>query len=452
MTGPLPRTVVTLLVLLAFCVLPGFFGATAAALEFAPSNPAPAASDDVDSASTEKKYTGEKISLDFQNADIHNLLRIISEVAGKNIVLSSAVKGRVTLKLKDVPWDQALDIVLASQNLGVEETGNVLVVYDRASRQSVQNSPENTEESGLGGIAALPPLAKKVLTAKYVPVSLVEAKLKNLKSARGKLVVVGNDIYIEDEPGAIAAMTQTFMLTDRLSRQILIEARIVETSAALAWKLGLLELASDDYSSGDEIPVPGGDDRETSWPGASDFPGGAKLHLVVLNEAEAGQLKTAWQAPESSGEARTVAAPRIMAANDQEVLIKNAWGPPYCTGSSSAGCGAARGEGPTPVIKVKPHVEDGDQFVSLDITLTRDDRPAGGEPAFSDDNAAALTIKDGETVAIGGVFATPESGDGFSVARILPLTDWLYKNRPSSERPNSEMLIFITAKIIPINL
>jgi len=77
-----------------------------------------------------KAYTGERISLDFQNADLHNIIRIIGEVSGKNIVVSDRVSGKVTLKLKDVPWDQALDIVLASRNLGVEEAGNVLTIYD----------------------------------------------------------------------------------------------------------------------------------------------------------------------------------------------------------------------------------------------------------------------------------------------------------------------------------
>jgi len=449
MAGHLPRTVVTLAILLMLCIAPQSAWSQAAASEAEPGfSPA----GDAAPAPAENQYTGERISLDFQNTDLHNAIRIISEVSGRNIVLSDSVGGKVTLKLRDVPWDQVLDIILSSRNLGIEAEGDVWIIYDQATLQRIRDSRANDESRGPEADNTIPLLVKKVLTVKYRPVGLVSAELKKVKSERGKITVVGNDIYIEDEPGAIAAMTQIFMRTDRLSRQILIEARIVEASAAFAWKLGLLGITPDDYQGGVEIPVPDVGDREISWPGASDFPGGARLNVVVLNEAEAGQLKTAWQDQDPSGEARTISAPRLMAANDQEVLIKNAWGSPYCTGSSSAGCGAARREGPTPVIKVKPHIEEGDQFVSLGITLTKDDRSAGAEPAIGDDNAAALTIKDGETVAIGGVFAAPESGDEFSVARILPLTEWLYKNRPSSERPNSEMLIFITAKIIPINL
>ncbi|MDR1109195.1 MAG: secretin and TonB N-terminal domain-containing protein, partial [Deltaproteobacteria bacterium] len=166
-----------------------------------------------------KVYTGKLISLDFQNADIHNILRLIGEVSGKNVVVSDQISGKVTLKLSKVPWDQALDTVLASKNLGVIENGNILRIdtIDAIRRATPDISDPSTRVA----------LVRKIFTPKYASVSSLAGEMDKGKSMRGSVRVIGNDIYVEDDISTIAAITQIFIRNDRVTKQILIEARIV---------------------------------------------------------------------------------------------------------------------------------------------------------------------------------------------------------------------------------
>ena len=198
---------------------------------------------------SDKTYAGQKISLDYKDEDIHRVIREIAADSGKSVVISDAVRGQVTLKLRDVPWDQALDIVLASRNLGVEESGDVLTVYDlptlnsiRAgqSRLAAERSTEPAPASGSGSVPASPPAAESALA-----------------------------------PNA-----------DRLA---------------------------------EAIPQPSSGD----------------LAVGVINEKDARELKAQLNSWETSAKVRTISAPRIMAANDQEVTIKQGQQIPYNSGSSA---------------------------------------------------------------------------------------------------------------------
>jgi len=398
-------------------------------------------------ATAEKKYTGERISLDFQNADLGNVIRIISDVSGKKILLSENVGGKITLKLRDVPWDQALDIILTSQNLEIDDSGGILTVYDLYTFYKIQDNRKAAEPNKSAEIAATPRLMRKVFTSKYAPASLVAEELNKLKSERGKIRVIGNDLYIEDEPEAIAAMTQAFVCADRVKRQILIEARMVAASAAFAGKIGVPEF--DDYSG--RGSTPDATDQETAGglTGLSDVSDGAKLKAVVLKKADTLLLNAAIKGSETSSEAGTISAPRIMAANDQEVLIKQGHMIGCPTGSSASTVPNLQFKDTVMEIKVKPHIEEDVSILSLDITLITDNDSGDSKEAVT-----KVTIKDGETVAIGSVFLDGEfvSENGPAAERAWPLADWLYNGRSSGGDQKSEMIIFITANIFPINI
>lgn len=162
-----------------------------------------------------KKYTGEKISLDFQNTNIRDVIKIIGEHSGKNMVISDGVTGRVTVKLKDLPWDQALDIVLASRTLGVTESGNVLIVYALPGLKDVRHGDSGGFRSAEEMGPSRPLLSRKVFTPRHLPVAEMNRELAGLKSDRGRLVTVGNDIYAEDMPAHVEAMSQLFRKLDR---------------------------------------------------------------------------------------------------------------------------------------------------------------------------------------------------------------------------------------------
>ena len=479
MTRELKRTFMTLAVLAAFCVLPWATMAQAGILStaqgsFAPvaetstagpstatatlTNPAPAVSDlDLDAQTpravhyeNEKIYRGERISLDFQNADLHNIIRIIGEVSGKNIVVSDAVNGKVTLKLRDVPWDQALDIVLSSRNLGVEETGNVLTIYDLPTLDNIR-AGQIRLKAERDAAAQLAPLTKKVFTPKYSPISMVAVELSKLKSSRGKIVSIGNDIYVEDDPSSVATMTQVFMRIDRVARQILIEARIVEASTNFTEKLGIKWNTKYD-PAGASDGVPG---KPT---GSLDFNKGAILGFGFLNKANTLLLNATINASEVSSDARTISAPRIMAANDQEVSIKQGEQIPYTSGSSATTAANVQFKDVVMELKVKPHIEENGQIVTLDISLTNDTVSQSGgsesEPAINTREAKTkLMVKDGETVVIGGIIVDSQTTgvDRVPGFHRIPILGWMFQDR-SIINVKSEMLIFITANIIPINI
>lgn len=402
-----------------------------------------------------KVYTGERISLDFQNADLHNIIRIIGEVSGKNIVVSDAVSGKVTLKLKDVPWDQALDIVLSSRNLGVEESGNVLTVYDLPTLHSIRAGRAELEARRLEA-AAQAPLVKKVFTPKYAPISTVSSELDKIKSTRGKIVAIGNDIYVEDDPGSIATMSQIFMRVDRVAKQILIEARIIEATATFVNSLGINWSAEYNGSGVQKNPNNLNPDDASGSIDISNA--GARLGFGFLNKAGTLLLNANIQARETASEARTISAPRIMAANDQKVSIKQGQQIPYKSGSSANTAANVQFKDVVMELEVTPHIEENGQIVTLDIKLTNDtiDSSAGAseEPAINTREAETkLMVKDGETVVIGGILvdSQTDSTDRVPGVHRIPILGWLFQSRGITNS-KSEMLIFITANIIPINI
>ncbi|MDR0881572.1 MAG: type IV pilus secretin PilQ [Candidatus Adiutrix sp.] len=396
-----------------------------------------------------KIYTGERISLDFQNADLHNIIRIIGEVSGKNIVVSDAVNGKVTLKLKDVPWDQALDIVLSSRNLGVEESGNVLTIYDLPTLSSIQAGRERVAAERAAAQAQMP-LAKKVFTPKYAPISTVASELTKIKTARGKIVAIGNDIYVEDEPGSIASMSQIFLRIDRVARQILIEARIIDATATFTNRLGVDWHVNYDKARTGSGVTPG------DGVGSIDMThGAAALGFGFLNKAGSLYLNAAITASETSNDARTVSAPRIMAANDQKVSIKQGTQIPYSTSSANNGTNVQFKEAEME-LEVTPHIEENGQIVTLDIKLTNDSQGELSEsgPAINTNEAETkLMVKDGETVVIGGIIKDQQITGTSRVPGLhrIPILGWLFQER-NIDSNKREILIFITANIIPINI
>jgi type IV pilus assembly protein PilQ len=413
-----------------------------------------------------RAYTGERISLDFQNAELHNIIRIIGEVSGKNIVVSDKVTGKVTLKLRDVPWDQALDIVLASRNLGVEEAGNVLTIYDLQTLNALRSTREAAAARRQAAELQVA-LAKKVFTPKYSPIGVMVDELKKLATPRGKIVGIGNDIYVEDEPSAISTMTQIFMRIDRVTRQILIESRIVEASTDLMealgvqWGGGFAATPGSSGWTGNPVNI-GGPDGPVSvtnrgaLAGIADYGNGvSNLGFGYINKAGSLLLNAKLNARETNSELRTVSAPRIMAANDQTVSIKQGAQIAFQSGGSATTAAHTEFKEAVMELKVTPHIEENGQVVSLDIDL-KNDTPTqvNGETAIDTKQAKTkLMVRDGDTVVIGGIISDSQYTNTGRVPGLhrLPLLGWLFQNN-SVENHKKELLIFITANIIPISI
>jgi len=410
------------------------------------------------------KYTGQRISLDFQNADIHNIIRLIGEVSGKNVVVSDRVTGKVTLKLKDVPWDQALDIVLAANQLGMVETGNVLRIDKldvlRAERERLVQ--EQTEEREL---AKDVPLVKKVLTPRYAAVATMKTELEKLKTDRGKITVIGNDIYIEEEPDTLAQMEEVFNKNDQVAKQILIEARIVEALSSFTKNLGVNwggDYAIDDpgvvggswnlYGTHEAgVAGAGGPAVNLIGPPATGLGIGIALTTGVLN------LDAKLYAMEQTGEGRIVSAPRILASNDEEVHIKQGQSIPYETSGTTTSPATITYNEAVLELQVKPHIEENGKIISMDIKVTKDtpdySRTTRNPPINKREAKTKLMVKNGQTVVIGGIIIDEKSK---SINRVpglhrIPVIGWLFKNYQVSDT-KLELLIFLTSNIIPVKI
>jgi type IV pilus assembly protein PilQ len=431
-----------------------------------------------------KVYTGQLITLDFQNADIHNILRLIGEVSGKNVVVSDQVSGKVTLKLKNVPWDQALDTVLASKNLGVLENGNILRIdtMDAIRRATPDISDPATKVA----------MVRKIFTPKYASVTTLASELDKGKSMRGSVRVIGNDIYVEDDISTMNAITAIFMRNDRVTKQILIEARIVEATNSFTQQLGVSWSGTFDPGGGQfigsqtdppssltersQVSVPEvfpgvGSSSEVS---PSSLGGGLKLNpgkilgaadvnagvmnlgVGFLNRIGTLALSAELNASEAIGNTKLVSSPRIMASNDQEVYIKQGEEVPYQSGGTGVSAPNIEFKEAVMELRVTPHIEENGQIVTLDITLTKDSavRQGSGEPSIATNEARTkVMVKDGETVVIGGIITDSVSSGSDRVPgfHAIPLLGWLFQNK-TNNNSKSELLIFITANIIPINL
>ncbi|MBU2552375.1 MAG: type IV pilus secretin PilQ [Proteobacteria bacterium] len=434
-----------------------------------------------------KKYAGARISLDFQNADIHNILRIIGDVSGKNVVVSDKVAGKVTLRLKEVPWDQALDIVLAANQLGVVQRGNVLRIDKlellKAEKNAIIDEIKKEQEIAVAPAA----LSKKVFTPKYASVDSMKEVLEKLLPAADKrregtsLAIIGNDIYVTAEAEIISQMAEVFEKNDKVARQILIESRIVEASTSFTKSLGVNwgGNVSGRFGGEGELfnlygAVPGaaissppsgtagvGVTSVGPWGGR----GGMGVNLVDPVQYGMGigfGVLTDWfsldaklYAMEETGEGRIVSAPRILAQNDQEVYIKQGQSIPYQTVSSEGTKTEFRDA--TLMLSVKPHIEKNGQIITMDITVTKDSpdysRGANNPPINKREAKTKLMVKDGETVVIGGIIV---DNKGRSIKRVpglhsIPIIGWLFKSR-AIEDSKTELVIFLSSHIIPVKL
>ncbi|MEE9516433.1 MAG: type IV pilus secretin PilQ [Candidatus Adiutricales bacterium] len=410
-------------------------------------------------------YTGQLITLDFQNADIHNILRLIGEVSGMNVVISDRVKGKVTLRLKDVPWDQALDIVLASQNLGVETSGNVLRI-DEASQLADEQKKRLVEAETEKKAREI--LITRILTPKYAAVNTMKTLLDPLKGPQGSIKVVGNDIFIKDREDTLKLMMDVFQKNDRVAQQILIEARIVEASTNFSRNLGI----NWGGSWRDPRGTLGGLLGTGSLGGALTVNGlyGASNHAVNLISppptglalglhftTPALDLDANLYAMEQTGEGQIISAPRILANNDQEVYISQGQSIPYETVGTATTASKIDFKEAKLELRVKPHIEENGKIISMEIKVTKETpdfaRSARNPPINRREAMTKLMIRDGETVVIGGIIIDEKAKTINRVPGVykLPVIGRLFKNSEILDT-KVELLIFITAHIIPVKI
>jgi type IV pilus assembly protein PilQ len=424
----------------------------------APSTLAPVPSASGGAQGDVPKYTGEKVTLVFDDANIRNILQLIAEVSNLNIIAGDDVKGTITLRLVEVPWDQALDLIMDIKNLGMLREGNVVRVMPREKIREMQEErfkAARTKEE-------LEDLVTDTFTVSYTDVATVAEQVSKRKTDRGKIIEDARNkrIIVTDIPSVVAEIKNLVALLDLPVRQVLIEARIVEASATFARDLGVkwgFSYANDPSVDGNNGSIGLGGSYLLTPPSAGTVASAAGLASgltfgrVGLDKAV---LDLRISALENSGQGRIISTPRVTTLNGEEAEISQGTEIPY---QSLGSDGQAKTEFKKAELslKVTPEINP-DGSVILEIEAKNDSRGAnvttgsGSAPAIDTKKAeTTVLVKDGETTVIGGIFIMDkqESDAGVPLLKDVPVLGHLFKSKSVSEE-RRELLVFITPRIL----
>jgi type IV pilus assembly protein PilQ len=436
-----------------------------------------------------RKYHGQRISMDFKDADLTNVFRIIAEVSNLNIITSDDVKGKVSLRLVNVPWDQALDIVLRSKSLGATQEGNVLRIAPLSSlrkeeqdRFDAQKQVEQSRQEALNRAAEVKATQEAVFDT--IPVSYSKAsellvKIKPLTSKFGKLDSDDrtNVLIIRDLPQNIAEVKVLVATLDTATPQVLIEARIVEVDTTFTRELGVQWGGSVRGSSGSSLfgvtgvtdssgaSIPGGavtaagtnpfsvaapvPSFAVNLPAAVGLGSGGGIAFGILKDNL--RLDLSLSALEASGKGKIISSPKIVTTDNKEAIIEQGTQIPYSTVSASGT--NVQFIDATLSLKVTPHITP-DGRVSMKVDVKNDSQgdvaPGSTTPSINKKKATTdVLISDGETTVIGGILQITrnESRAGLPWLSKVPVLGYLFRKDTNSTQ-NRELLIFITPKIL----
>ena len=415
-------------------------------------------------------YEGDKLSLNFQNIEIRAILQIVADFANLNLVASDAVAGAITLRLKDVPWDQALDIVLKTKGLDKRVQGNVLLVAPAAELADQERAQlENQQE-----IAELAPLRTELIKVKYANASDIVALFSSqgdtsdasegaagVVSERGSILVDDrtNAIVVTETPSRIAQLRTLLNQLDIPVRQVMIEARIVKASDSFKREAGIRWGTAGNITWGDS---PNGIQYGSSM---ETLGGAAAENLIVDLGTGSGKtggiafglvnndllLDLELQLFESEGMGETVSRPTIITSDKSSATVNSGSQIPYQS-DTGGGATATAFVNATVGLTVTPQITADDRIIlELDVTNnSRGDPTPGGPPAIDIESIQTkVIVSDGETVVLGGLYQTRTDLIQLKTPVLgnLPVVGRLFRNSART-KDKDELLIFITPKII----
>ncbi|GAB4390957.1 MAG: hypothetical protein Kow0025_26520 [Thermodesulfovibrionales bacterium] len=401
-----------------------------------------------------KKFTGKKISLDFQNADIVPIFRFIGDVAGYNVVVHPSVSGKITLKLMNVPWDQALEIILQTFNLGKSMEGNVMTI----APASVFAEWKEREADLKAATVKAAELRQEVIRINYAEAASVQNAIKGAKvmSPRGNLTVDQrmNTIIVNDTDESIAEIKDLVGIIDVPKPQVMIEAKIVEVDSNFSRTLGIRwggsrfqnTSGTTDVTGNFSINTPVGSFGSNS--GTQEAPkSGFDISIGELTDPY--QIDLSLEALESIGKARRLANPRVLTIDGETANIQQGTSIPVQTttaeGTQTEFVNANLNLSVTP--RITP-----DGFIQLRVTAANDapgDVTPGGIAINRKNVSTQAIVQDGRTLVIGGIYTDnkQKNESGLPILRNIPGLGWLFKTQNDLITQN-ELLILITPKIV----
>ncbi|MGV3498951.1 MAG: type IV pilus secretin PilQ [Hydrogenophaga sp.] len=427
-------------------------------------------------------YSGEKLSLNFQNIEVRALLQVIADFTNFNVVTSDSVSGSVTLRLRDVPWDQALDIIMQAKGLGLRKTGNVLWIAPKdeiaarekqelEARASVESLEQVRTQSFQMNYAKAAGIAAQ-LTSRGVggAVGAGNTSTARILSPRGSVIAEPrtNQLFVTDIPSRLAQVQELITKLDIPIRQVLIEARIVEADDDFGKSIGVrLGGGIRDFSAGSANgnPVRGNFGSNysavTTAPTLTSAPfvnlpalpanaQAASYALSLFSPSASRFLALEISALESDGKGRVVSSPRVVTADQVKALIEQGTEFPYQTATSS-GATAIAFRKANLKLEVTPQITpEGNIILDLDVNKdTRGETTADGIAIDTKHVQTQVLVENGGTVVIGGIFERTERNQIRKVPLLgdLPGVGNLFKSRDMIDE-RSELLIFITPRVL----
>jgi type IV pilus assembly protein PilQ len=406
------------------------------------------------------KYVGRKISLDFQDAEISDIIRLIAEVSTLNIVLGEEVKGKMTLKLANVPWDQALETILRVNTLGQQRDGSIIVISSLASITQRQEEEAKAKDTGMRAEDRV----TRVIYLNYAQAQTLSEPLKKLLSPRGDISVDirTNTMVVKDIPSSIEDVVKMAKTLDTRTPQVSIEARIVQVSPKFTRSLGVQWGANyGDILGGNIIRLatpngqsPGGFGAIAPGLGvnvpASNNLGGVGFTFGRFTDSPI-TLDLRLSAGETQGLTKIVSTPKVTVLDNLKATISQGESIPFQTSSSQGGTQTTFQEAAL-TLEVTPHISsDGGIIMNVKVKKNApgEQRSNAGPSIIKKEAETSVLILDGETIAVGGIQETveAETTSGIPFLMDIPFIGRLFKNK-EVRKENTELLVFITPKIV----
>ncbi|MFO7830812.1 MAG: type IV pilus secretin PilQ [Desulfuromonadaceae bacterium] len=419
-----------------------------------------------------KVYTGEPVSLVFDDADIRKILRLISEISDINLIVAEEVQGTISLRLQDVPWDQALDLILEIQELGMIQKGNVARVLPLEKIQAMETQRLRAKQE----VKRLEDTQTEIFAINYKDADSFEDVIDDILSDQGEVQVIegSKKIMVNDIPSKLEEVRAILKQLDEPVKQVMIEARIVEANTSDGIDLGInwgftYNNDASNRNVDDDTDEIGDPDGGVSLSGLAESAlsmGGAFLLPASGNTAGIGGSMTFGRtgydtsvldlrisALETSGRGRVVSSPKVMALDGEIAKIEQGTSIPYQSVSDQGT--TTEFEDATLSLEVTPEINP-DNTIIMEILASNStvgntvNTGAGSAPAIDTKEAETkLLLKNGETTVIGGIYVENEQNGetGTPLLKDIPLLGHLFKSR-SKSNSRSELLIFITPRII----
>ncbi|MEQ3633675.1 type IV pilus secretin PilQ [Thalassolituus sp.] len=420
-------------------------------------------------------FTGEKLSLNFQNIEVRAVLQLIADFTGLNLVASDSVQGAITLRLQNVPWDQALDLVLKTKGLGQRQMGSVLLIAPAAEIAA----REKVELEAVRQVEELAPLVTEYMQLKYAKASVLATLLtseQGLLSERGTAVVDErtNTLLMKDTSANLEKVREAIIMLDVPVRQVLIEARIVVANTSVGKELGVKWGGASFKDNGSNWTTAGGSQQTLTegsqilFDRATTGSSTQTIDLTNANVVDFGATNAAastfaigyqtadflldleLSAIETEGRAEIVSQPRVITADGQTASIESGTEIPYQQASSSGATNVAF-KSAVLRLEVTPQITPDDRII-MDLLINQDsvgELTSAGPSINTNAVETQVLVENGETVVLGGIFRsedvttirkTPFFGD-------LPLIGALFRYKSKTDT-KSELLVFITPRLV----